>query len=156
MVLIVLRDSSTAVWLHNSTNNNSTRTCLLWRSRFWRHPPTRQLSRYSEWACRSRTARCPEGTKAGELCPWRPRNGFLKYTRKVRRLWDKDIIIKMTLNMKHCRLSAHPRHALSVCAFFSSTGSIYFYLPDFKGQMYHLVYKISAQQKIYAVLSIIQ
>lgn len=61
-----------------SRSSRSVRTCLLWRSRFWRRPPTRQLSRYSEWACHSRTARCPEDRRAGESCPWRPRNGFLK------------------------------------------------------------------------------
>lgn len=104
---------------HTATNNHPTRTCLLWRSRSWRHPPTRQLSRCSEWAFRSRTARCPEGTKAGELCPWRPRNGFLKIHRdKVRKLWDQDFI--MNSKKKKKSYQTEPSHFIksSVCGLF--------------------------------------
>lgn len=86
--------------------------------------------------------------KAVELCPWRPRNGFLKYTHKVRRLWDKDIIINMTSKMA---LDETPpalcSFKLSMSFFFFVSESIYFSSCDFKGQMYYLVYKISAQQK---------
>lgn len=85
---LILFEDFSARPTRTATNRHPTRTCLLWRSRSWRHPPTRQLSRCSEWAFRSRTARCPEGTTAGGLCPWRPRNDFLKYTPSISELWD--------------------------------------------------------------------
>lgn len=52
-------------------------TCLLWRSRFWLHPPTRRQSQYSVLACHSQTWRYPLGSQAGVWCLWIPRTAFL-------------------------------------------------------------------------------
>lgn len=135
---LILFEDFSARPTRTATNRHPTRTCLLWRSRSWRHPPTRQLSRCSEWACRSRTARCPEGTMAAGSYPWRPRNGFLKYTPNINEIWKPVPIVKMS-----CNQTKKKSHFTQQSLIINCICEVFFF-NQLQGEMYHLFNQASA------------